>query len=135
MIGSFRNGALLPLATAACLYAVPASAQIIVDGSGAEFPDQVRQEMLELVTDNFRDPLSSQFRRLHRANKVNSYCGEVNTRNMYGAYVGFKPFLVVLEPDAKSVEVMPSDDPPKARESDLKAKLQAIKNAGCRVGK
>src|SRR4249919_2305501 len=83
MLGSFRKGPLLLLAMTACLYAASANAQMIVDGSGADIPDSVRQDIFELVTDNFRDPLSSQFRRLHRASKPNAFCGEVNTRNMY----------------------------------------------------
>jgi hypothetical protein len=135
MVGSFHRGALLPLATTVCLYAASANAQVIVDGSGADIPDSVRQEIFELVTDNFRDPLSSQFRRLHRASKANRYCGEVNTRNMYGAYVGFKPFLVVLEPDSKSADVLPSEDSrPKVSDAEARAKLLAMKAAGCRVG-
>jgi hypothetical protein len=135
MIGWIRKGAALLLATAACLYAASAHAQSIVDGSGGDLPDSVRQEIFELVTDDFRDPLSSQFRRLQRGSKPNVYCGEVNTRNMYGAYVGFKPFMVILEPTAKSVDIIPSDDTrPKVSDAEVRAKLQAMKAAGCRFG-
>ena len=135
MLGSFRKGPLLLLAMTACLYAASANAQMIVDGSGADIPDSVRQDIFEPVTDNFRDPLSSQFRRLHRASKPNAFCGEVNTRNMYGAYVGFKPFLVALEPNAMSADVLPSDDGrPKPSDAEVRAKLLAMKAAGCRVG-
>jgi hypothetical protein len=134
MLGSFREGALVALAVTACLGATPTKAQMIVDGSGGDIPDSVRQEIFDLVADNFRDPLSSQFRRLHRASKPNRYCGEVNTRNMYGAYIGFKPFVVVLEPDSKSVDVLPGDDGrPKLSDAETRARLTAMKNAGCQV--
>jgi hypothetical protein len=135
MIGLFERAAYFPLAAILCVHAAIAQVQLIVDGSGADIPDAVRQEIFELVTDNFRDPLSSQFRRLQRAAKPNRYCGEVNTRNMYGAYGGFKPFLVVLEPDSMSVDVLPSDDSrPKLSDAEVKAKLLAMKAAGCRFG-
>ncbi|MEZ5890870.1 MAG: hypothetical protein R3D52_11940 [Xanthobacteraceae bacterium] len=135
MIGWFRNGAALLLATAASLYAASAHAQSVVDGSGGDLPDAVRQEIFELVTDDFRDPLSSQFRRLQRGDKPNVYCGEVNTRNLYGAYVGFKPFMVTVEPGSKSVDIIPSDDrTPKVPDAEVRAKLQAMKSAGCRFG-
>jgi len=125
MIGWLRKGAAVLLAVATCLAAAAVNAQSIVDGTGDDLPDSVRQEIFELVTDSFRDPLSSQFR----------YCGEVNTRNMYGAYVGFKPFVVTLEPDAKSVDIIPSDDGrPKPSDAEVRTKLQAMKAAGCRFG-
>lgn len=135
MAGSFWNGVILLVALAACLHAPFARAQLVVDESGGRLPDEVRQEIFELVTENFRDPMSSQFRRLHRAGKPNRYCGEVNTRNMYGAYGGFKPFIVVMEPDRRSADVIPNDEPPKLKEPELKAKLQAMKDAGCQFGK
>lgn len=135
MIGWLRKGAAVLLAVATCLAAAAVNAQSIVDGSGEDLPDSVRQEIFELVTDSFRDPLSSQFRRMQRGAKPNVYCGEVNTRNMYGAYVGFKPFVVTLEPDAKSVDIIPSDDGrPKPSDAEVRTKLQAMKTAGCHFG-
>jgi len=135
MIGSFRKGAAFLVAAAACLHAASAPAQSVVDGSGGDLPDSVRQEIFELVTDDFRDPMSSQFRRLQRGGKPNVYCGEVNTRNMYGAYVGFKPFMVALDPTSKSVDIIPSDDGrPKVSGAEVRTKLQAMKAAGCRFG-
>jgi hypothetical protein len=135
MVGLSRGGALAALAVIACLGATPADAQMVVDGSGGDIPDSVRQEIFDLVTDSFRDPMSSQFRRLQRASKPNRYCGEVNTRNMYGAYIGFKPFVVVLEPDSKSVDVLPGDDGrPKLSDVETRARLAAMKNAGCQFG-
>lgn len=136
MIVPFCNRALIVLAIAMCLDAGPTRAQMIVDSSGVDLPDSVRQDIFDLVTENFRDPLSTQFRRLHKADKPNRYCGEVNTRNMYGALVGFKPFVVVLEGSLPTVEIVPSDDDiPKPSSAVVKAKRQIIEDAGCHVGR
>lgn len=135
MDGSSRTRAIFLGAIVLGLPMAAANAQFVVDGTGGDIPDAVRQEVFELVTENFRDPLTSQFRRLHRASAPNRYCGEVNTRNMYGAYGGFKPFLVVLDDNNKSVEMLPLDEGgAKPREADQRAKLAAMKNAGCRFG-
>lgn len=136
MVMTFRNRALIVLATATCLVAAPARTQVIVDGSGTDLSDAVRQDIFDLVTENFRDPLSTQFRRLHKADKPNRYCGEVNTRNMYGALVGFKPFVVVLDGNQPTVEIVPSDDDvPKPSAAVVKAKRQIIEDAGCHIGR
>lgn len=136
MIVRFRNRALIVLVMATCLDAAPARAQMIVDDSGTNLPDTVRQDIFDLVTENFRDPLSAQFRRLHKADKPNRYCGEVNTRNMYGALVGFKPFVIVIEGNQPTVEIVPSDDDiPKPSAAVVKAKRQIIEDAGCHSGR
>ncbi|MEZ5788016.1 MAG: hypothetical protein R3D62_16440 [Xanthobacteraceae bacterium] len=136
MIVTFRNRALIVLAMAMCLDAAPASAQMIVDGSGTDLPDTVRQDIFDIVTEDFRDPVSAQFRRLHKADKPNRYCGEVNKRNMYGALVGFKPFVVVLEGEQPTFELVPSDDDiPKPSSAAVKAKRQLVEDAGCHIGR
>lgn len=134
MLGPSIHGTSLSLAIIASLFAAGAMAQTIVDGSGMRLTDEIRQEIFERVTEDFRDPLSSQFRRLHRASKPGRYCGEVNTRNLYGAYGGFKPFLVVLEPEFKSVDVLPEEDIKKENTEEIATKLQAMKDEGCQFG-
>ena len=47
-------------------------------------------EVKSAVTADFKDPASSQFRNLKV--KLASLCGEVNSKNSYGAYTGFKRF-------------------------------------------
>ncbi len=48
-----------------------------------------------LLTRDFKDPLSAQWRGLFlRGDKT--LCGEVNAKNSFGAYVGFHRFYVVL---------------------------------------
>jgi hypothetical protein len=55
------------------------------------------------VADSLRDPSSAQFRevrkvRLHFAgNRVTLICGEVNAKNGFGGYVGFRPFYYVAD--------------------------------------
>lgn len=50
-----------------------------------------------LVTDRLIDPGSAQFRRLlHPGSDTRMICGEVNARNRFGGYDGFKMFLVNL---------------------------------------
>lgn len=50
------------------------------------------------ITKDFFDPASVQFRNLKTEIKLSSYrvCGELNARNKYGAYVGFKRFVASL---------------------------------------
>lgn len=53
------------------------------------------------TTKNFKDPSSAQFRWTpikDSAVEFDSqfYCGQVNAKNSYGAYVGFTPFLTML---------------------------------------
>ncbi len=134
MLGPLIHRTSLALAIIAGPFAAGAMAQTIVDGSGIRIADEIRQEIFERVTEDFRDPLSSQFRRLHRASKPGRYCGEVNTRNLYGAYSGFKPFLVILEPEFKSVDLVPDEDLKKENAEEIKTKLQTIKDAGCQFG-
>lgn len=65
----------------------------------------VRQEM--------RDPGSAQFRNLRvlagEREDQRLVCGEVNAKNGYGGYVGFKPFLVVVQRGANTGEVLLSE--------------------------
>ena len=43
----------------------------------------------EVVKGSLKDPQSAQFQNLY------GYCGEVNSKNSYGGYVGFKKYIVV----------------------------------------
>lgn len=46
----------------------------------------------EKVTAGFKDPASTQFRSIKLVGSGVGFCGELNTKNGYGAYDGFKPF-------------------------------------------
>lgn len=47
----------------------------------------------DAVTKNLRDPNSAQFRNQDFYRKAGRVCGEINSKNAYGAYVGFKRFI------------------------------------------
>lgn len=62
-------------------------------------------EAKKLVANGLRDPASAQFREVRRVG--DAVCGEVNGKNAYGAYAGFRHFIVnagrvTLEPDIPS---------------------------------
>ncbi len=46
----------------------------------------------KLVAHDLKDPSSAQFRDVHKTDQA--VCGEVNGKNAYGAYVGFRHFIV-----------------------------------------
>lgn len=59
--------------------------------------DQVRMEELkEKVTALLKDPSSAQFQNL-RLTSAGALCGEVNARNAFGGYVGFRGFVASEE--------------------------------------
>lgn len=74
---------------AAAMAITPAAAQ---KSSSAKFVNDAKK----VVADAFRDPDSVRFRDMGIYQKYNSelkyICGEVNAKNGYGAYVGYKSF-------------------------------------------
>lgn len=58
----------------------------------------------EFVENRLKDPKSAEFR------NQKGFCGEVNSKNGFGAYTGFKKFiaassdLIVMETDMKPIE-------------------------------
>jgi len=63
-----------------------------------------------------KDPSTAQFRNLTFHEKSRAICGEINGKNSYGGYVGFRPFAYV---DGRAI-VMPSS-------GDLSPRLDAEK--------
>lgn len=51
--------------------------------------DQQENSTKEVVKSSLKDPQSAQFQ------NVSGYCGEVNSKNSYGGYGGFKKYIVV----------------------------------------
>lgn len=85
------------LLIAAILMTGSASAQTIIDE-----PKNVDQTLAKQITadvsDQFTDPVTTQFRRIRPlASREGIVCGEVNTKNLYGGYVGFKPFRYIVD--------------------------------------
>ena len=62
----------------------------------------VEKETMAAVKNNLKDPESAQFK------DVDGYCGEVNVKNSYGGYTGFKRFISV---DGSTVIESNDDDP------------------------
>jgi hypothetical protein len=90
--------------------AAPAAAlsQTIVDGSETKVPQgDFAAVIAARIGGRLKDPASAQYRNLGigDAPGTASWCGEVNARNGFGGYAGFKPFLIVLDRKTKAVEV------------------------------
>ncbi len=69
----------------------------------------------EIMAREFRDPSSLQWRDLRMVEHGGSdyLCGEVNGKNGFGAYVGFRKFVVHMERGLAHLEPQPApgDDP------------------------
>lgn len=73
-----------------------ASAQSIVD-EPKEVDATLAKQIASDVADQFTDPLTTQLRRIQPLSTHEGViCGEVNTKNLYGGYVGFKPFRYIV---------------------------------------
>lgn len=85
-----------------------AVAMAVASPAAAQFLDPQNQQaaLLNLriasaregVIENLRDPEAAKFRhvialRANQGNRGYFFCGEVNAKNAYGAYVGFRRFL------------------------------------------
>jgi hypothetical protein len=74
--------------------------------------EQVVAAGKERIAANLKDPNSAQFRRLFIAGKglpMKFLCGEMNAKNSYGGYVGFKKFFTAA--GAASFTAIDPEDP------------------------
>lgn len=67
---------------------------------------EISQILKKAITYNFKDPDSSLFRLVKLSKDGYFSCGEVNAKNSYGAYSGYRKFLA--SPKAIWVESEPS---------------------------
>ena len=67
----------------------------VIDDSRSVLNALEQKELFNGLSDHVRDPISIQVRNLIHNDK-DSVCGEMNTRNAFGGYVGFEPFVAVL---------------------------------------
>lgn len=59
-------------------------------------PDLMKKSQAKrLAREQLIDPDSAQFRNMAVSAKGNIVCGEVNSKNRMGGYVGYQPFFVV----------------------------------------
>lgn len=89
------------------LFSAQAEAQTVIDGSEQGIEPKILTSMLETISESFRDPSSTQVRNIRLTSQTGGYCGEVNTKNGFGAYAGFTPFRFVAE----RIINAPADDP------------------------
>lgn len=71
--------------------AMPAAAQTVADGS---VDAATAKQIVEWLDRDLRDPLSTQLRKVRQSPEPNFLCGELNQKNEFGGYVGFRPFWV-----------------------------------------
>ncbi len=78
--------------------------------SNAKSEDEVFALAKHAVSYSLKDPESAQFRNLFIAGKddTKAVCGEVNAKNSYGGYVGFKKFITSGAAEMTNIEE--SDD-------------------------
>jgi len=77
-------------------------------------PAQI-EKTKSVVGGTLKDPFSAQFKDIRAVSKAGSIniCGEVNSKNSYGGYVGFTPFLALLNAQTGTITpgaVVETDD-------------------------
>jgi len=83
---------IIGFACLAAVLAVPASAQSVTDDSARRIDPETLKTAMKAVSDEMRDPGSTLFRNLFSVRKGEIICGEVNSKNGFGAYVGYMAF-------------------------------------------
>lgn len=87
---------------------VPVYETIDVTAKPVRLPDVQLGRAKATLVDGFKDPESARFRAIRSYRLSNgdvAICGEVNGRNSYGAYVGYKTFYMRLRPTTSGDEV------------------------------
>lgn|GEM_PF-3273393 len=79
----------------------------VLDGKVRQLPARSRQRAKmhvwsQVHTEQLTDPSSAQFRN-ERSKKDGWVCGEVNSKNTMGGYVGFKRYTVTWMPDGSNI--------------------------------
>lgn len=85
--------------------ALVALAGIVLAGCGKSDIDRAREAVAEQLT----DPSSAHFRN-ERSKKDGWVCGEVNSKNAMGGYVGFKRYTVTWMPDGTNVVALEGEN-------------------------
>jgi hypothetical protein len=86
-----------------------ATAKMLDEIKAGNYANFVQQAKTALSAD-FKDPSSAQYRGMFVSGEAMPVlCGEVNAKNSYGAYVGFRRFYATGKPFLNSVESAKSD--------------------------
>lgn len=90
-------------------------AQEIVDGSEANVPGGILDEILSQFAGVVKDPSSLQLRKLAKFQPpgadYDGYCGEFNAKNSFGGYVGFGRFIYLPKHGRLNLNVLAADCP------------------------
>ncbi|MBV5316543.1 MAG: hypothetical protein JZU50_01930 [Desulfobulbaceae bacterium] len=80
--------------------------------------DETALRKIFIKKSNLKDPVSILFRNVkveitssEEQKKINSYCGEVNFKNEYGAYIGFHKFVAIQEDGDPGTVAIAGKDP------------------------
>lgn len=92
MLETYKRGELMMLAI---LFAAAAHRAMVAPIYPRETTLAEKAAIREAVTEDFKDPAAAQFRWPPIA-RPDLYCGQVNGKNSYGAYVGYRMFSVRL---------------------------------------
>jgi hypothetical protein len=66
---------------------------VVIDDTRAVLTFGEQKALFTFLANNLGDPAAAQVRRLRRSTTLTmGFCGEINTKNNLGAYVGFTPF-------------------------------------------
>lgn len=84
-------------------------------------------KLKEKIANTLRDPMSAQFRNLQVTASKSALCGEINAKNAFGGYVGFRRF--VASDDESAIEGERKAD----RTDDLMSRI-SYKLAASKVG-
>ncbi len=78
--------------------------KVFIEGGGAR--DELIAKAQQTIANQLKDPAAAQFRNVNVKDYAGGVlvCGEVNGKNSYGAYVGFKRF--VAGPTAGTIEAV-----------------------------
>lgn len=80
--------------------------------------DETALRMIFVEKSDLKDPASSKFRNVKieirssdKQKQINTYCGEVNTKNDYGTYIGFHKFVAIQEEGTPGTVAIAGKDP------------------------
>ncbi len=104
-----------------------ATATEFLDDSAAQFEPAQVEKLSTDASMKLRDPASSQFRRLAPAVGSNRViCGQINGKNGFGGYAGFKPFFYRVE--TREITIY-QEEPQNPAFAELK--LMVFRKVGC----
>ncbi|MCJ2874772.1 hypothetical protein JUM41_11050 [Rhizobium pusense] len=94
----------LIIALALSATAITVLAQEFKDGTETALTAEQKAVLLSLLLTKVADPFSTQIIRLQQSrDNAGNYCGLLNSKNLNGAYTGFKPFRFI--PDGPRIYI------------------------------